>query len=211
MTAPHRGRPGGGPPDMLASGRWRGHDDRPASLTAARRGVAAMAAVAVALAAGWAGRNYITGSWRYWIEHRRPLTPGLLCPTYPGQAMPGPGMLAAIADLGRGIPSGAVARHYGCQPASSIFDPQPRAPLPRGTTEVACAPGRARPGPGRSRTRRPAGHDHVGHDGVVPDAQPGPPPDQRHPVAQQRPQLPHLRQLLIASVVIACGRRQAAW
>jgi len=44
--------------------------------------------------------------------------------------MPGPGMLAAIADLGRGTPPEAVAPQYGCEPASSTFDPQPRAPLP---------------------------------------------------------------------------------
>lgn len=131
MTAPHRGGLGDRPPDIVASGRWRDHQDRPAGLTAARRWVAAMAAVAVVLAAGWAGRDYLTGSWRCWIEHRSPLTPGVLCPTYPGQAVPGPGLLAAIADLGRGIPSETVARHYGCQPASTIFDPQPSAPLPR--------------------------------------------------------------------------------
>jgi hypothetical protein len=33
----------------------------------------------------------------------------------------------------------------------------------------------------------------AGDDGVDPVAQPGPQPHQRHPVAQQRPQLPHLR------------------
>jgi hypothetical protein len=66
----------------VARGRWRGPDDRSLDLTAARRRVAAIAAVAVVLAAGWAGRDYLTGSWRYWIEHRSPLTPGLLlCPT----------------------------------------------------------------------------------------------------------------------------------
>ena len=130
MTASHPGGPGPGPPDIVASGGWRGHRDRPAGLTAARRRVAAIAAVAVVLVTGWAGRDYITGSWRYWAEHRSPLAPVLLCPTFPGQAMPGPGLLAAIADLGRGIPSGAVARHYGCEPAASLFDPQPRVPLP---------------------------------------------------------------------------------
>jgi hypothetical protein len=63
---------------------------------------------------------------------------------------------------------------------------------------------------------RPGWSAKSGHDGVDPDAQPGPQSDQRHPVAQQRPQLPHLRhgdprlrQLLIASVVVPCGRRQA--
>jgi len=130
MTTSRPGRLGDQPPDIVASGGWPGRSDRPIDLRAARRRVAAMAAVAVVLAAGWAGRDYVTGSWRYWIEHRSPLTPGLLCPTYPGQAMPGPGLLAAIADLGRGIPPGAVARQYGCEPAASIFDPQPRAPLP---------------------------------------------------------------------------------
>ena len=131
MTASHPGGPGAGPPDIVASGSWRGHRDRPADLTAARRRVAAIAAVAVMLVAGWAGRDYITGSWRYWAEHRSPLTPGLLCPTFPGQAMPGPGLLAAITDLGRGIPSDAVARQYGCEPAASILGTQSRAPLPR--------------------------------------------------------------------------------
>ena len=84
------------------------------------------------LVAGWAGRDYLSGSWRYWAEHRSPLTPGLLCPTYPGQARPGPGLLAAIFDLGRGVPAAAVARQYGCEPASSIVGTQSRAPLPRG-------------------------------------------------------------------------------
>jgi hypothetical protein len=51
MTAPHRGGPGDGPPDIVASGRWRAREDRPAGLTTARRQVAAMAAVAVVLAA----------------------------------------------------------------------------------------------------------------------------------------------------------------
>jgi hypothetical protein len=36
-----------------------------------------------------------------------------------------------MPGLGRGNPPEAVARQYGCQPASSIFDPQPSAPLPR--------------------------------------------------------------------------------
>jgi hypothetical protein len=127
MTASRPGGAGDGPPDILASGGWRG----PADLTAARHWVAAIATVAVVLIAGWAGRDYITGGWRYWIEHRSPLAPGLMCPTSPGQAMPGPGLLAAITDLGRGIPSGAVARQYGCEPDSSIFGTQSRAPLPR--------------------------------------------------------------------------------
>jgi hypothetical protein len=131
MTASHPGGAGDGPPEILASGGRRDHEDRPADLTAARR-VAAIAAVAVVLVAGWAGRDYLTGSWRYWAEHRSPLAPGLLCPTYPGQAMPGPGLLAAIFDLGRGVPAAAVARRYGCEPASSIFGTQGRAPLPRG-------------------------------------------------------------------------------
>jgi hypothetical protein len=130
MTPSHPGGPGDGPPDILASGGGRDHEDRPADLTAARR-VAAIAAVAVVLLAGWAGRDYLTGGWRYWVEHRSPLTPGLLCPTLPGHAMPGPGLLAAIADLGRGIPAAAVARQYGCEPMSSIFGTQSRAPLPR--------------------------------------------------------------------------------
>jgi hypothetical protein len=120
MTGSHTGGPGDGPPDIVASGRWRGHRHRPGDLAAARRRAAAIAAVAVVLFAGWAGRDYVTGGWRYWIEHRSPLTPGLMCPTGPGRAMPGPGLLAAIADLGRGIPPGAVARQYGCEPASSI-------------------------------------------------------------------------------------------
>src|SRR5215469_781735 len=130
MTASHPGGAGDGPPDILASGCWRNHKDWPADPTAARRRVAVIAAVAVVLLAGWAGRDYLTGSWRYWAEHRSPLTPGLLCPTFPGQAMPGPGLLAAIADLGRGIPAAAVARQYGCEPASSVFGTQGRAPLP---------------------------------------------------------------------------------
>jgi len=130
MSASHADGPGADPPDILTSGSWRSHEDRPADLTAARRRVAVIAAVAVVLLAGWAGRDYLTGSWRYWAEHRSPLTPGLLCPTFPGQAMPGPGLLAAIADLGRGIPAAAVARQYGCEPASSVFGTQGRAPLP---------------------------------------------------------------------------------
>lgn len=130
MSTWHTGRLGDGPPDIVDSGGWPGRDDHPVVLTAARLRVAAVAAIVVVLAAGWAGRGYITGSWRYSIEHRSPLSPGLLCPTYPGQAMPGPGLLAAISDLGRGVPSEAVARQYGCEPASSIFDPQPPAPLP---------------------------------------------------------------------------------
>jgi hypothetical protein len=132
MSASHRGGPSAGPPDILAGGGWRSHKDRPADLTAARRRVAAIAAVAVVLVAGWTGRDYLTGSWRYWAEHRSPLTPGLMCPTYPNQALPGPGLLAAILDLGRGVPAAAVARQYGCEPASSIFGTQGRAPLPRG-------------------------------------------------------------------------------
>jgi hypothetical protein len=128
MTTSHPGGLDDAPPDIVASGGWQGHKVRPVDLTAARRRVAAVAAVAVVLVAGWAGRDYITGSWRYWIEHRSPLTPGLLCPTYPGRAMPGPGLLATIADLGRGIPPEAVARQYGCEPASTIFDPQSRPP-----------------------------------------------------------------------------------
>src|SRR5258706_7485457 len=131
MSESHPGGPGAGPSDIVASGSWRGHRGRPADLMATRRRAAAIAAVAVVLVAGWVGRDYITGSWRYWAEHRSPLTPGLLCPTFPGQAMPGPGLLAAIADLGRGIPSGAVARQYGCEPAASILGTQSRAPLPR--------------------------------------------------------------------------------
>ena len=132
MSASHRGGPSAGPPDILAGGDWRSRKDRPAGLTAARRRVAATAAAAVVLVASWAGRDYLTGSWRYWAEHRSPLTPGLLCPTYPGRAMPGPGLLAAIVDLGRGVPAAAVARQYGCEPASSIFGTQSRAPLPPG-------------------------------------------------------------------------------
>lgn len=130
MSATQPGPPGAGPPDIVASGSLRGHRDRPADLTAARRRVAAIAAVAVVLVAGWAGRDYITGSWRYWVEHRSPLAPGLLCPTFPGHAMPGPGLLAAITDLGRGVPAGSVARQYGCVPAASILGTQSRAPLP---------------------------------------------------------------------------------
>lgn len=132
MTASHPAGPDAGPPDILSSGSWRSRKDRPAERTAARHRVAAIAAVAVVLVAGWAGRDYLTGSWRYWAEHRSPLAPGLLCPTFPGQALPGPGLLAAIADLGRGIPAAAVARQYGCEPASSIFGTQGRGPLPHG-------------------------------------------------------------------------------
>lgn len=131
MTVSHRCGPGDGPPDIVASGSWRGHRRRPADLTAARRRAAAIAMVAVVLFAGWAGRDYVTGSWRYLIEHRSPLAPGLLCPTRPGRAGPGPGLLATIADLGRGIPPGAVALQYGCEPASGIVDPQTTpGPLP---------------------------------------------------------------------------------
>ena len=132
MSASHPGGPSAGTPDILAIGSWRSHKDRPADPAAARRRVAAIATVAVVLAAGWAGRDYLTGSWRYWAEHRSPLTPGLLCPTYPGQARPGPGLLAAISDLGRGVPPAAVARQYGCEPESGILGTQGRAPLPRG-------------------------------------------------------------------------------
>jgi hypothetical protein len=130
MNAAHPGAPGNGAPDIVASGGWRGDRGWPADLTAARRRLAAIATVAVVLFAGWAGRDYVTGSWRYWIEHRSALMPGLLCPTWPGHAMPGPPLLAAIADLGRGIPPSAVALQYGCEPASSIFDPPTPAPLP---------------------------------------------------------------------------------
>ena len=166
MTASHRGGPGDGPPDIAASGRWRGHNDRPAGLTAARRRVAAMAAVAVVLAAGWAGRDYITGSWRYWIEHSSPLTPGLLCPTYPARPCP-------ARACWRPSPTWAAAFRLGLSPGTTAASPHPASsiPAPRAaaacrTAELACARGRARPGPGRSRTRRPAGHDRVGHDGV---------------------------------------------
>jgi hypothetical protein len=131
MTGWHRDVPGDGPPDILASGSWRGRRRRPAGLAAPRRLVAAVATVAVVLLAGWTGRDYVTGGWRYWIEHRSPLPPGLLCPTGPGRAMPGPGLLSAIADLGRSIPPGAVALQYGCEPASGIVDPQTTpGPLP---------------------------------------------------------------------------------
>jgi hypothetical protein len=131
MTASHSAGPGDGPPDILASDGWRGYWGRPANLTSARRLVVAIAAVAVVLLAGWAGRDYLTGSWRYWIEHHSPLAPGLMCPTIPGRAMPGPGLLAGIADLGRGVPSATVARQYGCEPASTVLDPTTPAPLPR--------------------------------------------------------------------------------
>ena len=132
MTASHPGAPGAGPAGIVVGGSLRGHRDRPADLTAARRRVAAIAVVAVVLFAGWVGRDYLTGSWRYWAEHRSPLTPGLLCPTFPGHAMPGPGLVAAITDLGRGIPADAVARRYGCEAAASILGTQGRAALPRG-------------------------------------------------------------------------------
>jgi hypothetical protein len=128
MTASHRGRPGDDPPDIVANGSWRG--DRPADLAGIRRRVSAIAAVAAVLVVSWAGRDYIAGSWRYFVEHHSPLPPGLLCPTFPGHVMPGPGLLAAIADLGRGTASGAVAAQYGCEPASSFYDSQPRRPLP---------------------------------------------------------------------------------
>lgn len=128
MTASHRGGPSDDPPDIVANGRWR--EDRPGNLTAVRRRVCAIAAVAAVLVAGWAGRDYIAGSWRYFVEHHSPLPPGLLCPTFPGHVMPGPGLLAAITDLGRGTASGAVAAQYGCETASSLFDPQPCGPLP---------------------------------------------------------------------------------
>ena len=128
MTASHRGGSGNEPPDIVANGSWR--RDRPAGFAEIRRRVCAIAAVAAVLVAGLAGRDYIAGSWRYLVEHRSPLPPGLLCPTFPGHAMPGPGLLATIADLGRGTASGAVAAQYGCEPASSLFDPQPRVPLP---------------------------------------------------------------------------------
>jgi hypothetical protein len=147
MTGSHPGGPGDSPPDIVASGNWRGGRRRPADPAAARRQVAAVAAVAVVLFAGWAGRDYVTGGWRYWIEHRSPLTAGLLCPTRPGRAMPGPGLLAAIADLGRGIPPGAVALQYGCEPASSIVDPQRTTPGP--------LPSAARPNKSRSRLCSP--------------------------------------------------------
>jgi hypothetical protein len=131
MTASHPGGSGDGPPDIVAVGRWPLHGNRPAHLAAIRRGVAAAAAAAVVVTGVWAGHDYITGGWRYWAEHRSPLTPGLLCPTIPGQAMPGPGLLAAITDLGRGTPPAAVAAQYGCAPASDFDDPEPSAPMPR--------------------------------------------------------------------------------
>jgi hypothetical protein len=131
MNSSHPGGPGDSPPDIVASGRWRDHRRRPADRTAVRRWAAAIAAVAVVLVGGWAGRVYVTGGWRYWAEHRSPLAPGLLCPTFPGQAMPGPGLVAAITDLGRGIPSAAVATQYGCAPASTFYNPEPSTPLPR--------------------------------------------------------------------------------
>jgi hypothetical protein len=42
--------------------------------------------------------------------------------------MPGPGLLAAITDLGRGIPPATVATQYGCAPASAFYDPEPSTP-----------------------------------------------------------------------------------
>jgi hypothetical protein len=131
MTASHPGGPDDSPPDVVASGSWPRHSDHPARLTAARRQVAAIAAAAALLIAGWAGRDYLIGSWRYLAEHRSPLAPGLLCPTSPGQAMPGPSLLTAITDLGRGTSPATVATQYGCAPASAFYDPQPSAPLPR--------------------------------------------------------------------------------
>jgi hypothetical protein len=130
MTALHPGGPGVGPPDIVASGNWQGYGARPANLAAPWRRVAAIATVAVMLFAGWAGRDYVIGTWRYWIEHRSPLPPDMMCPTFPGQPVPGPGLLAAITDLGRGIPTGTVAQQYLCEPASSLFDPPIPAPLP---------------------------------------------------------------------------------
>jgi hypothetical protein len=138
MTASHPRGPGDGPPDIVASGSSRGHRPWPAAV---RRRVAAVAAVAVVLLAGWAGRDYVTGGWRYLIEHRSPLPPGLLCPTTPGRPMPGPGLLASIADLGRGVPPRAVALRYGCEPASSIPDAQSTpGPLPSAGLRLATAP-----------------------------------------------------------------------
>jgi len=58
MTASHRGGLGDGPPHMVASGRWRGHNDRPVDLTAARRRVAVrdIATGTVPIAVGWVPR-----------------------------------------------------------------------------------------------------------------------------------------------------------
>jgi hypothetical protein len=130
MTASHPGGPGDDVPDIVTSGNWL---DRPAGLIVPWRRIVAIAAAAVVLLAGWSARDYIMGSWRYLAEHRSPLAPGLLCPTLPGQAMPGPGLLATIADLGRGVPPAAVANQYGCAPASSFVEPEPEpsAPPPR--------------------------------------------------------------------------------
>jgi hypothetical protein len=128
MTASQRGGPGDGPPDIVANGSWRG--DRPTDITRIRRRVAAIAAAAIVLVAGWAGRDYVAGSWRYVVEHRSPLPPGVVCPTFPGHGLPGPGLLAAIAALGRGTASSTIALEYGCEPASDVYDPEPRGPLP---------------------------------------------------------------------------------
>jgi hypothetical protein len=133
MTASHPGGLDDSPPDIVANGGLPRHSTHPARLIAARRQVAAIAAAAALLIAGWTGRDYLIGSWRYLAEHRSPLAPGLLCPTLPGQAMPGPGLLATITDLGRGVPPAAVANQYGCAPASSFVEPEPEpsAPPPR--------------------------------------------------------------------------------
>lgn len=131
--APPGQRGAGGEPraDIVVGGSWRGHWGMSGDLVAARWRVAAVATViTVAVFAGWAGRVYLTGGWRYFAEHRSPLAPGLECPTSQGHAMPGPGLLAAIAELGRGTPPGAVARAYGCVPAVRLLDPAPRPPLP---------------------------------------------------------------------------------
>jgi hypothetical protein len=55
MTASHRGGLGDGRPHIVASGRWRGHNDRPVDLTAARRRVAVrdIATGTVPIAVGW--------------------------------------------------------------------------------------------------------------------------------------------------------------
>lgn len=131
MTASLPGGPGDGPPDIVARGSWPRRSNLPVSLTAARRYAVAIAAAAAVLIAGWAGHDYLIGGWRYWAEHRSPLTPGLLCPTFPGQAMPGPGLLAAITDLGRGTPPATVATQYGCAPASDFYGSPPSEPLAR--------------------------------------------------------------------------------